>query len=79
LLQKFPIDYGEVEDLFKDFPKLLSYLNPTPEVGYVLDNYTAEPEHEARSIMRKLEYFDKKEAEHLKKFVNGEVDDPRFP
>jgi len=79
LLQKFPIVYGEVEDLFNDFPNLFSLLNPQPGVGYILDNYTKEPEREAKYTMEKIQYFDVKQKEHMDKFVAGEINSPFFP
>lgn len=79
LLQKFPIVYGEVEALLVDFPELFSLLNPDPGIGYVLDNYTKEPEREAKYTMTKIQYFDKKRKEHVDRFVSGEIDDPSFP
>ena len=79
LLQKFPIVYGEIEALLQDFPSLFSLLNPESGVGYGLDNYTKEPEREAKYTMEKIKYFDKKRKEHLDRFVSGEINDPNFP
>ena len=79
LLKKFPIKYEEVEDLLKDFPEVISLLDPESGIYYVLDNYTKEPEREAKNIMEKISYFYKKEKEHLDKFVAGEVNNHSFP
>jgi len=45
----------------------------------VLDNFTKEPEREAKFTMSKIQYFDTKRLEHLDKFVAGEVDSFDFP
>ncbi|MDO8481551.1 MAG: hypothetical protein Q7S75_00535 [bacterium] len=79
LLKKFPIDYGDVEDLFNDFPILFSALNPTSGIGYGLDNYTKQPVYEAKHTMTKIQHFNKLEKEHLDKFVAGEIDNPMYP
>lgn len=79
LLKQFPIDYGEVEDLLKGFPELISLLNPESGIGYGLDNYTKTPEYEAKHIMTKIQHFDHLEQGHLDKFVSGEIDDPFYP
>ncbi|OHA91932.1 MAG: hypothetical protein A3J09_00290 [Candidatus Zambryskibacteria bacterium RIFCSPLOWO2_02_FULL_51_21] len=79
LLKKFPIDYGEVEDLLNDFPNLISLLNPEPGIGYGLDNYIKVPVYEAKHVMTQIQYFNQLEKEHLDRFVTGEIDDPNFP
>jgi hypothetical protein len=79
LLKKFPINYGEVEGLFNDFPGLLSLLNPEPDVWYMLDNFTKTPEFEAMHMMKKIQFFDEKEKEHIGRFIAGEINDPHFP
>lgn len=79
LLKRFPINYGEIEDLLGDFPKLLSLLTPKQDHGYILDNFVKEPEHEARYTVHKLQYYDQKEDEHFKKYAGGETDRPHFP
>ena len=80
LLKRFPIDYGEVEDLLNGFPELISLLNPAEErISYGLDNYTKTPEYEAKHIMTKIQHFDHLEKEHLDKFVSGEINDPFYP
>ena len=79
LLQKFPINYGEVEDLINDFPRLFTLLNPEPGNWYVLDNYTKEPEREARYTIEKIRFYDQKEKEHVDRYFAGDVDNPFFP
>lgn len=79
LLRKFPIDYGEVEDLFNGSPELISLLDPRTGVSWGLDAFTKTPEYEAKHIMTKIQYFDVLEKEHLERFSRHEIDDPFFP
>lgn len=76
LIEQFPIVYGEVEDLLSGFPELISLLNPQSGVGYSLDSYTRTPEVEAKYTMKKIQFYDKKEKEHMEKYVAGETDNP---
>lgn len=79
LLGKFPIVFGEVEDLMNEFPTLFSLLNPEAGIGYILDNYTKEPEREGKYAMKQIQFFNKKREEHMQKYVSGEVESPFLP
>lgn len=75
-LKKYPVDYGEVQDLFADFETLLSSLNPKSGVGYSLSNYVKTPEWEAGHAMDEIQFFVEKEKEHLERYSAGETDNP---
>ncbi|MGE5541347.1 MAG: hypothetical protein ACM3TU_03670 [Bacillota bacterium] len=79
LLQRFPVQYDEVESLLEDLSELFTMLNPEPGHGYILDNYTKEPLREGKHTMEKIQYFDRKKEEYLDRFVAGEINDYKFP
>ncbi len=75
-LKKYPVDYGEVEDLLADFADLLSSLNPESGIGYSLDNFVKTPEWEAVRAMDEISFYVQEEKKHLDRFSAGETDDP---
>ena len=79
LLEKFPIKFGDIEDLISSFPELLSLLNPETGHGYQLINYTEEPEREAKHTMSEIQYFEREYNKHRERFLAGEIDDIKFP
>lgn len=75
-LKKYPVNYGEVEDLLADFASLLSSLNPESGHGYSLDNFVKTPEWEAGHAMDEINFYIQEEKKHLDKFSAGETNDP---
>lgn len=75
-LNRYPVDYGEVEELLGDFGVLLSSLNPASGVGYSLMSFVETPELEAAQTMDKIQFFAQEEKKHLERYQSGETDNP---
>jgi len=78
-LKKYPVDFGEVQDLLADFEDLLSSLNPESGVGYSLNNYVKTPEWEAGHVMDEIQFFVDEEAKHFERYSAGETDNQFLP
>ncbi len=79
ILEKYPIKYGEIEDLLEISNELLSALNPDFGHGYQFDMLAEDSQNDSRDIIKKLKYFSKRKKIHLDNFKKGTVNNPRFP
>lgn len=79
VLEKFPIKYGEIEDLLKISNELLSALNPDSGHGYLFDTLTEDSQNDSRDIIKKLKYYSKRQKIHFDNLKKGMVSNPRFP
>lgn len=79
ILTKFPVKYTDVERLLKLTGEILSNLNPKPGHAYAYEMLAENSERDGKSVVEKLEYYEKLHKKHLDRFVGGEIDDPIFP
>ena len=79
ILTRFPVKYVEVENLLKLTGEILSNLNPKQGHAYAYEMLAEDSERDGKSVVKKLEYYEKLHKNHLDRFVGGEIDNPRFP
>jgi hypothetical protein len=77
--KRFPIKYGEIEDIFEFTDKMLGILHPEDGHGYSLDHMKEEAERHTSDVMVGLKYFYQKREEYRRNWITTRQGKYEFP
>ncbi|MFA5925608.1 MAG: hypothetical protein WC831_01630 [Parcubacteria group bacterium] len=79
MLQKFPIKHGDIERLLQSTEELLRYLHPENNHSFAISGFDEKCEKDSGNIMKKIEYYLKREREHQEEIHSGKKPYSDFP
>ncbi|MDE1945458.1 MAG: hypothetical protein KGI03_04295 [Patescibacteria group bacterium] len=79
LLEKFPLKYADIEDVFELTHKILSLLHPEDGHGYMLDHVKKEAEIHTKGLMELVWWVQQKRDQHREEWRKTGVGSIHFP